>query len=50
MMPLKITMFIAQFFFDGVVTISSMLCVAVYYLAQNPEMQERAYEEIQVST
>jgi cytochrome P450 len=40
--------FLLQFFFDGVVTIASMLDIAVYYLAQNPEMQERAYEEIQV--
>jgi hypothetical protein len=39
-----------QFFFDGVITIASMLDIAIFYLAQNPEMQERAYEEIQVKS
>jgi cytochrome P450 len=38
-----------QFFFDGVVTIASMLDVAVYYLAKYPEMQEKAFDEIQVN-
>ncbi len=42
--------FLLQFFFDGVITIGSMLDIAVFYLAQNPEMQERAYEEIQVKS
>lgn len=36
-----------QFFFDGVVTMATMINTAVYYLAQNPDMQEKAYEEIQ---
>ena len=44
----KLVQFLFQFFLDGVMSISTMLCIAVYYLAQNPEMQERAYEEIQV--
>ena len=37
-----------QFFFDGVSTTASMISTAVYFLAQNPDMQERAYDEIQV--
>ena len=42
--------FLFQFFFDGVVSIASMLEVAVFYLAQNPDLQEKAFEEIQVET
>jgi len=37
-----------QFFFDGVMSAGTVLDVAVYFLAKNPEMQEKAYEEIQV--
>ena len=43
-------LFLFQFFFDGVVSIASMLEVAVFYLAQNPDLQEKAFEEIQVGT
>lgn len=38
-----------QFFFDAVITIATMINVAVFYMANNEEMQEKAYDEIQVS-
>ncbi len=37
-----------QFFFDAVLTIETMLDAAIFHLALNPEMQEKAYDEIQV--
>jgi hypothetical protein len=38
-----------KFFLDGVVTLASMLDTAIFFLAQHPEMQEKAFEQIQVS-
>ena len=49
-LPLTSEMIISscmQFFIDGVATIETMLAVAVFFLAQNPDIQEKAFEEIQ---
>jgi len=37
-----------QFFFDGVASVSSMISVAIHALAKDPDLQEKAFEEIQV--
>lgn len=39
---------IMQFFFDGILSAGTVLDVALLFLAKNPDMQEKAYEEIQV--
>ncbi len=37
-----------QFFFDAVLTIATMINVAVFHMANNEDIQEKAYDEIQV--
>lgn len=36
-----------QFFFDGVASVSSMISVAIFALAKDQDLQDRAFEEIQ---
>lgn len=37
-----------QFFFDAVISIATMLNSAVFHLANNEDIQEKAYDEILV--
>lgn len=38
---------VMQFFFDGILTAGTVIEAGLYFLAKHPELQDKAYEEIQ---
>ena len=37
---------IMQFFLDGYDTVASLICIALYFLAVNPDVQDKATAEV----